>query len=555
MIQPARPAHSGQTLAERFERERNSIAAHRRVLMVMPRFPVTFWGLDYAFRDILAGPRYPLPPLSLLTLATFLPPAWEVRVADENVRPITEDDWAWADVLMINAMIVQAGAVERLTREAHARGLPVAMGGPHPTIAPQDYPEADYVHCGEVGDATIDLWQAIAKEKGRPPAQRMFLVNEKIPLQAYPPPRYDLIRARDYLSLSLQFAVGCPFNCEFCDIIEIYGRSPRVKEPVQILAELDGLRASGHRGSVFFVDDNFIGNLPKVKALLPHLIAWQERHGHPFQFYTEASVNLAEHPGLLRDMQRAGFYAVFLGIETPDPKALQATQKSQNARRPLPESLRILQDHGLEIWAGFILGFDTDTPQSGDGIVDFIDANAIPVAMVNLLNAPAGTQLWRRMKAEGRLFDRPPIGDNVTDTNMRYALGQEETFAMFRRAWERLYEPHAYLARIRRNIARTGAGARRLGRLVPWRVKLASFPKVLWQMGVRAPYRRSFWKLLAWSCLHGHMDAFMFQMGFAHHCIRFRERILSERPAGEALHMEDEPAKAAQRPELAGVAD
>ncbi|MFH1023156.1 MAG: B12-binding domain-containing radical SAM protein [Planctomycetota bacterium] len=503
------------------------VRASLNVLMVMPRFPTTFWGLDYTFRDILSGPRYPLPPLSLLTVAAFFPASWNVRVVDENVRSVGGGDWRWADVLMMNAMLVQAQSVSRLTRRAHDAGLPVVLGGPHPSLAPEHYPEADYIHRGEVGDATPRLFADLARTPGRPSGQRVYTVGEKLPLTVLPRPRYDLIRAGDYLSLSLQFAVGCPFNCEFCDIIEIYGRKPRVKNPGQILSELDGLLATGHRGSVFFVDDNFIGNLPRVKALLPHIIRWQAEHGHPFKFYTEASVNLAEHKDLLEDMRRAEFYAVFLGIETTVPEDLQATQKSQNARRPLLDSVRIIQSYGLEIWAGFILGFDTDRADAGERMVAFIEESAVTLAMVNLLNAPIGTQLWRRLKSENRLLPVTPAGDNVTDTNIAYRQGQEAVFRQFRDVWDRLYDPVPFLRRVRRNLELTRNQTTHYGRLLSWRVKLRSMPGLFWQMGVRGAYRVEFLRLFLWSLRHGLLDAFFSQMGMAYHCIRFRERVLS----------------------------
>ncbi len=503
-----------------------ALTVRKNALLVMPQFPKTFWGLDYAFEDIISGPKYPLPPLSLITLASFLPPSWSVRVVDENVRTLSDSDLAWADVVMLHSMIVQLKAVARITAAVHQLGKPVVVGGPHPTIAPEHYPDVDYVHQGEVGDDTIRLILDLSKNTARPRTQQSYRTIHKVPLSDYPPPRYELVRSTDYLSSSLQFAVGCPFNCEFCDIIEIYGRIPRVKRPEQILAELDAIRKTGHRGSVFFVDDNFIGNLPKVKALLPHVLLWQQKHGFPFRFYTEASVNLAEHKDLLEAMRAAGFYAVFLGIETPDPEDLKTIQKGQNARRPLLESIRILQAHGLEIWAGLILGFDSDRPDTGDQIVSFVEASAITMAMVNLLNAPIGTQLWRRLKAEGRLLDRPPIGDNITDTNIVFRRGEEEVFRQFHSVWQRLYEPNAFLQRIRENLERTGGGRDDLNALIPWKVRLFSFPRMIWYMGIRASYRKAFWRLLIWSLRKGLLDAFSFQIGMAYHCIRFRDHVL-----------------------------
>lgn len=496
------------------------------VLMVVPKFPITFWGLYYSFRDVISGPKYILPPLPLLTVAAFLPPRWAVRLVDENIRDLTEDDLDWADVVMVNAMVVQLDGVRSVTRRAHDRGKTVVLGGPDPSIAPERYAEVDYIHQGEIGDATIDLFLHLARHPQRPDRQRIFTVAEKVPIAALPPPRNDLIRPDDYLSMSLQFAVGCPFNCEFCDIIEIYGRKPRVKRPEQVLQELDGILATGYRGSVFFVDDNFIGNLPKVKALIPHLIRWQEEHGFPFQFYTEASVNLAEHEGLLKDMRKAGFYAVFLGIETPDPEDLKALQKSQNARRPLLESMRILQEHGLQIWAGLIVGLDTDRPDTGDQIVNFVETTGITAAMVNLLSAPAGTQLWRRLQKEGRLVEMQPIEDPSTDTNVVYKQGNDVILRQAQGIWEQLYEPKTFLERIRRNIEISLANSAHFSNLISWKVKLRTMPRMLWHMGIKARYRWQFWKLLGWCLRRGAFDAFAYQMGLAYHCIRFRDRVL-----------------------------
>jgi radical SAM superfamily enzyme YgiQ (UPF0313 family) len=514
------PSHLGEMLMKESSTPLN-------ILMIMPKFPLSFWGLDYMFADILTGPRYLLPPLSLMTVASFLPANWNVRMVDENVRSISEQEWVWADVIMVSAMIVQTSSVQRLTQHAHRMNKPVVVGGPNPTMAPEHYPEADYIHRGEIGDATIRLWQDLAQSPGRPNRQKIYRVTEKVPLQEYPTPRHELVREKDYLSMSLQFAVGCPFNCEFCDIIEIYGRTPRTKSPEQVLAELDSLHATGHKGSVFFVDDNFIGSITRVKALLPYVLRWQEAHGYPFQFYTEASVNLAEYPDLLDAMRQAGFYAVFLGIETPELIGLKSAQKSQNTRRPPLESVRIIQDYGLEIWSGFILGFDTDTPETGARMADFIEASAVTMAMVNLLNAPEGTQLWRRLRTEGRLSKRTATGDVITDTNIFYKLGQEATFKMLKDVWRRLYAPDALLWRIRRNIQLIGSRAGRFGELLPLGVRLRSLPRILWHMGIKAPYRGEFWKLLVFSVRRGSFDAFMFQIGMAYHCIRYCEHVLA----------------------------
>jgi radical SAM superfamily enzyme YgiQ (UPF0313 family) len=297
-----------------------------KVLLVYPRFPVTFWSLSHLFRDILVGPRHTHPPLPLLTLAAFFPKSWEVRLVDENVQELAEADLHWADVVMVSAMQVQDRSLLTVLERAHAAGKPVVAGGPGPTLAPQFYEGrgVDYLHVGEVGDATVDLFRDLAAGPELQARTRTYRVERKLDIAEFPPPRYELIRPADYLQLTVQFASGCPFNCEFCEIPSIYGRVPRVKPPELVIRELDGLYALGHRGAVLFVDDNFLGNVQRVRELLPLVIRWQKEHGEPFAFSTQVSVNLADHPDVLAAMRDAGFHSVFLGIETPRAEDLRA---------------------------------------------------------------------------------------------------------------------------------------------------------------------------------------------------------------------------------------
>ena len=318
-----------------------------RALLVHPRTPPSYWGFQHSLP--IAGKAASLPPLGLLSLAPLLPKHWELRVADENVADVPDDALRWADVVLLTGMMIHAQPMRALMARAKRLGKPTVVGGPAVNTDPGLFPEADHLFRGEA-EGRIDLLVRSLETLGdRAPRILSPETEERPSMQIVPTPRFDLIDHRPYASMSVQYSRGCPFQCEFCDIIEVFGRKPRTKTHEQVMAELDALRATGYRGSLFFVDDNFIGNRVAVAGLLPHLTAWQEQHGFPFEFYTEASMDLATKPELVDAMVRAGFTSVFLGIETPSPEALKETHKLQNLRLAPSEAVRRITQAGLEV--------------------------------------------------------------------------------------------------------------------------------------------------------------------------------------------------------------
>ena len=424
------------------------------VLMIYPRFSAgSFWNNSVTAE--LFGARYPTIPLGLITLAAMLPREWTVRLVNRTTEILTEADLDWADLVMTGGMLFQQADSLRLIALAHAHNKPIAVGGPDATSSPHMYAAADFRVLGEaegIIDKFIAAWEAGART-GVFQAPKFQTDVSKSPI-----PRFDLLRFEDYLFMGVQFSRGCPFTCEFCDIIELYGRKPRTKTTPQMLAELDTLYALGYRGHVDFVDDNLIGNKKAVRAFLPHLKVWQQEHNFPFEFSTEASINLADDHELLALMRECGFFSVFVGIESPDPDALIAMKKKQNTRRGLVESVRKIYDAGLFVTAGFILGFDSETGSVAQPMADFIEQAAIPVAMVGLLYALPNTQLTRRLTSERRLFEgyyfHPEgTGDQcIRGLNYETVRPRREILDDYRQILSRIYDPFVFCARVERLI-------------------------------------------------------------------------------------------------------
>jgi radical SAM superfamily enzyme YgiQ (UPF0313 family) len=345
------------------------------VLLIYPRFPKSFWSFDKTLE--LVNFKAQLPPLGLVTVAAILPQTWDYKLVDRNVRDVTEAEWQWADIVILSAMIVQKPDFLAAIAEAKKWGKRVAVGGPYPTAIPEDAAGcgADYLILDE-GEITLPLFVE-AVERGD--TSGTFRSNgEKPDVTTTPIPRYDLLEMDAYAEMSVQFSRGCPFQCEFCDIIVLYGRKPRTKEPEQLLAELQCLYDLGWRRSIFMVDDNFIGNKRNVKRLLQAMKPWIEEHNYPFSFATEASVDLAQDPELMQMMVDCNFGTVFLGIETPDEASLSLTRKFQNTRDPLTESVQSIARTGLRVMAGFIIGFDGEKSGAGERVCQFVEANRHP---------------------------------------------------------------------------------------------------------------------------------------------------------------------------------
>src|SRR5262249_6556693 len=379
-----------------------------------------------------------------------------VRLVNRNIHELCQDDLAWADLVMSGGMLPQQSDTLKIIELAHAAGKPVVVGGPDVTSSPQLYAAADIRVCGEAEGVLDEFMRAWLREVH----SRDFIAPKfqaDVTLSSIP--RFDLLNFKDYMFVGMQFSRGCPFTCEFCDIIELYGRVPRTKTPEQMLAELDRLYALGYRGHLDFVDDNLIGNKKAVKAFLPHLIGWQKKHDFPYMLSTEASLNLSDDAELLQMMKDANFFVVFIGIESPDPETLRHTQKKQNTRRSIPDSVHRIHAYGMSVIAGFIIGFDTDKPGAADAMVDCIEEAAIPVAMVGLLYALANTQLTRRLEREGRLHEKPGVdlsgraGDACLDgLNFETVRPRHELLGEQAEVLARIYDPKAYFARARRML-------------------------------------------------------------------------------------------------------
>jgi radical SAM superfamily enzyme YgiQ (UPF0313 family) len=466
-----------------------------RALLVQAESPPTYWGYQYSLPYIRKSAT--LPPLGLATLAALLPASWELRIHDLNVEPLSDDAILWADAVLVSGMLVQSASMQETLARARRLGKRAVAGGPGPTTSPDAYPEAHHVFLGEAEGRLSTLVRAL--ESPRQPAPRVLSpAGEGRPdVSLSPVPRFGLLDLSRYATLAIQVSRGCPFNCEFCDIIEVFGRVPRVKSAEQVVAELESLRALGGRGPLFLVDDNFIGNRKAVARILPRIAAWQREHGQPFDLLTEASLDLAGEPELVASMIDAGFSAVFMGIETPSTEALIETGKKQNLRMDQAEAVERLTRAGLEVFAGFIVGFDADKEDIFDRQREFISRLPIARAMVGILSALPGTALWRRLDREGRLR-RDATGDQFGRPNFAPAMDEAALLRGYRRLLAELYEPSAYYARCASFVAETKmlSSPLRPGSLM-------ALARAVWGIGIAGPRRRHFWKLLAGSLRRG----------------------------------------------------
>ena len=465
------------------------------VLIVYPLFPVTYWGFQYGLR--LIGKRAALPPLGLITVAALLPSNCYVRLVDLNVDVLRDDDFKWADIVLTGGLLIQAESMQELIVRAHAFKRPVAVGGPAPTTSPDLFGDADVVFQGEAEGRIDDLVRALTQRS----ANRVVLeAPTTFPdMKCVPVPRFELLDLSKYSSVSVQYSRGCPFQCEFCDVIEIFGRKPRVKTPEQVVDELDAIHRLGYKGTLFFVDDNFIGNKPAVKRLLPIVQDWQRMRGHPFEFYTEASFDLAADPQLLRGMVDAGFSSVFLGIETPSVKALKQVKKLQNLRLDPSEAIDRITRVGLEVMGGFIVGFDSDGPDIFALQREFLARQPIPLAMVGMLTALPGTALWRRLKAEGRLRQHSN-GDQFSRSNFTPMMDERVLLRGYAELMKWLYSPKTYYSRCEAYLSRAGSSSETRSSTLG---EVGAFLRTIWHVGVLSPRRRLFWRLMVKAMFRG----------------------------------------------------
>ena len=460
-------------------------------LLLYPRFPDTFWSFKHALKFI--GKRASLPPLGLLTVAAMLPKEWKKRLVDVNVSPLRDRELMAADVVMISAMIAQRDSAVELIARCRAAGKTIVAGGPLFTVEHEQFPGVNHFVLNEAETTLADFLRDFAHG-----CARRIYTSDRLPgLSETPAPLWELIDLRRYASMSVQYSRGCPFDCDFCSVTAMFGHRPRVKTASQILVELDGLWRRGWRGAVFFVDDNLIGNKRSLRdELLPALIRWREgRRG--FTFYTEASINLADDGNLMRDMAAAGFDQVFIGIETPEEAGLAECNKRQNRSRDLVADVKRIQQAGLQVQGGFIVGFDTDLPTVFQRQTDFIQKSGIVTAMVGLLQAIPGTRLHARMKLQGRLLGKT-TGDNVDGTTNFVPRMNRETLRLgYRQLMDRLYAPGPYYRRIR-TFLREYRPQRASGAVTPRDIR--AFARASVRLGVIGRERFQFWALLLWTC-------------------------------------------------------
>jgi hopanoid C-2 methylase len=508
------------------------VSQQRRVLCVFPAYTPSFGTFSHAY-SMLRGVKAFMPPQGLLLIAAYMPESWNVHFIDENIARARPEDFAWADAVMVSGMHIQAPQIHDIARRARAAGKPVALGGPSVSGSPEMYPEFDYLHIGEMGDATDRLIQILDAGTEPPPQQMRLETVERLPLSDFPLPAYEKARVGSYLIGSLQFSSGCPYRCEFCDIPALYGRQPRLKSPEQLTAELDAIISHHpHPPAVYFVDDNFIGNRKAARDILPHLIAWQEKHGYPIEFACEATLNIAKQPEILELMRRAGFVTIFVGIETPDLGALKDMRKEQNAAVPLFEAIDTINRHGMEVTSGIIIGLDSDNADTEQGLIEFIDRSNIPILTMNLLQALPKTPLWDRLERDGRI-----VSDPTLESNVRFLRPYDEVVQSWLRCIAHAYKPENLFERFRYQVEATykyrfETPAR--GKLTLHNLLGALFLlcNIVVRIGILSDYRRPFWRAARHALKHGQIDAF-FSMGFvARHLIEFsREALRGEHNA------------------------
>jgi radical SAM superfamily enzyme YgiQ (UPF0313 family) len=461
-----------------------------KILLLSPEFPDTFWSFKHALKFIHR--RASSPPLGLLTVAAMLPREWEKRLVDLNVARLTDADLAWADYAFVGGMVVQRQSARAVIARCKAAGLPVVAGGPLFTTEREEFPDVDHFVLNE---AELTLPPFLA-DLAHGCAKRVYETSEHADLRATPVPLWELVNFKRYASMSVQFCRGCPYDCEFCNVTAMLGHRPRSKTTAQMIAELDRLHELGWRGSVFFVDDNLIGNKRLLKTeLLPALIDWQHRTRR-MPFNSQVSMNLADDPELMRMMAAAGFDTVFVGIETPDEDALAACNKKQNMGRDLVEDVKRIQRAGIEVYAGFIVGFDGDTPSTFQRQIEFIQKSGIVTAMVGMLQAPAGTRLYDRMAREGRLLGEM-TGDNVDGTtNLVPSMGLDVLREHYQALLAHIYAPKQYYRRVRTFLREFKTPEVR--QRVDLQRFLALFRSSL-RLGVVGRERFQYWRLLVWT--------------------------------------------------------
>jgi radical SAM superfamily enzyme YgiQ (UPF0313 family) len=463
-----------------------------KILLVYPQYPDTFWSFKHALNFIRKKAAFP--PLGLITVAAMLPADWEKRLVDLNVRNLTDTDIKWADYVFISAMAVQRESVKEIIKQARKLGAKTVAGGPLFTTEPEQFEDIDHLVLGEA-EITLPLFLTDLENSN---LKHFYTTDDHPEVTMTPSPMWSLIDMNKYVSMNIQYSRGCPFNCEFCDITALYGRVPRTKSKEQIIGELDDIYQRGWRGAVFVVDDNFIGNKNKLKSeILPAIIEWQEKRKHPYLLFTEVSINLADDAELMRQMSKAGFCRVFIGIETPNEASLTECNKNQNKSRDMVAAVKTIQNNGMEVMGGFIIGFDNDPASIFRAQINFIQKSGIVTAMVGLLNAPKGTRLYQRLKGENRLLKEDFSGNNMDSTlNFEPKMNREKLIDGYHQVLNTIYSPQHYYARIKVLLREYKPKAK---------VSVSSFHfshvvgliNCMWFLGIREKGRRYYWRLFA----------------------------------------------------------
>lgn len=466
-------------------------------LIVQSKFSAfSFW--NYQEVCDIVGAKYPAAPLGLLTVAALLPQHWTFKLIDENVESLTDEHIQWADIVCTGGMLPQQKSLLDLIDRVHLNHKKIVVGGADPTSQPDLYQKADYLVLGE-GELTIPLFLEDLKNGA---GKGIYRTEEKADMLNAVVPRYDLIRFRDYIMIGVQFIRGCPFGCEFCDIIELFGRTPRFKTKEQIIKELQNLYDLGYRGHIDFVDDNFIGNKKKVKELLREIKQWTVKHKYPFYFTTEASVNLADDDELLQLMKDVDFRYVFLGIETPENETLALNNKNQNVGKSVSEAVRKIMSYGMVSNGGFIIGFDSDSPNIAQNMINCVQDSGVTMAMVGLLYALPNTQLTRRLEAEERLFhfsakeiSEREIDQSTSGLNFVTKVPRETVINNFIQVMEHIYEPVNYYNRVIYNGLNLKTSYKHVPNFKTWLIYMRSFLRVCRIAGFNKKTGYLYWKM------------------------------------------------------------
>jgi radical SAM superfamily enzyme YgiQ (UPF0313 family) len=492
----------------------------RRILCVFPKYAMSFGTFNYAFQLTKSVKAF-MPPQGILLIAALMPKQWQIRFIDENNQSATKDDMRWADAVFTSGMHIQRESICDVISRAHSAGRAAILGGPSASSAPEWYPEADIIHAGEVGDATLKLFELIDKDPSPLPRQLMLRTSQRLPMTEFPAPAYHLIDISKYFLCSVQFSSGCPNGCEFCDVPILYGRRPRHKTPAQVIQELDILAAGG-APSVHFLDDNFFGEPKATRELLHELVAWQDKLDCQVRLSCEATLNLSQHPDVLELMRQSYFTNIFCGVESPESGALRALKKSFNLQRPILDAIDTFNRYGMEVAVGLIMGLDTDTDQTPQVLADFIRASQTPVHTLNILYALPKTPIYNRLARAGRI-----VSDEGRDSNVKFLRPYDEVIADWLDLVSKVYEPQALYRRYEAQTVKTYPNRRRpefpLRQITSRNLSRAFsiFARLIWHVGIRSDYRNIFWKMFRTQLRQGFIEN-IFQIALvAHHLIEY----------------------------------